>query len=587
MDKKRENVIREKTVLLILLLVGIAGLICLGQGKAVKAAETEEEKRLYTDSQGIIYTLYDNHTCYVTGYTNQIKDSITIPESILETVLETTEAADSKERKKQRYTVTGIGDSALAGCTTLKELKIPNSITQIGADVVKGCKNLKILYLLPVKSSLKAAKKDAVLTIKLDSGLLCGGATVVLEVDKKSLKEAVDAPDTDTITIQVRVKENKNYQTEKAVLHQVVLQETAIKSITKSGKDVRVKIKNPVSGFSCMKVYAKELKQTKGDFTFSFVGMSVESLSDTYKTDVKKALKKNKLKEKQIKIVRVSSLDDSVTADLSFGAEGFDGANVGSEVYVYRYQKSKKNFVSTAYGAYHVSKKGNITFSVNKGGTYLLSTKKLSVMAEPLRGQFFRQAGNLYYVDKNGSLAYGWKKIGKDYYYFDRKNGNMAMGGKVDGISLEKDGAAKQTAGAVDKIQTMIKARNFVNELTNESDSTSVKMQKCFRWIFQFPYYRYRRLKPIYQEKGWEVTFANDIFDHQKGCCVSEASALAFLFHECGVETVYVCHDTGHAWTEVDGRVYDPLFAEARGISGYYNVSYKQAKLYVAGKRKI
>ena len=101
MDKKRENVIREKTVLLILLLVGIAGLICLGQGKAVKAAETEEEKRLYTDSQGIIYTLYDNHTCYVTGYTNQIKDSITIPESILETVLETTEAADSKERKKQ------------------------------------------------------------------------------------------------------------------------------------------------------------------------------------------------------------------------------------------------------------------------------------------------------------------------------------------------------------------------------------------------------------------------------------------------------------------------------------------------------
>ena len=50
--------------------------ICLGQKKIVRA---NEDTDIYLDSQGVRYTLYDNHTCAVTGYTEPIKDSIVIP----------------------------------------------------------------------------------------------------------------------------------------------------------------------------------------------------------------------------------------------------------------------------------------------------------------------------------------------------------------------------------------------------------------------------------------------------------------------------------------------------------------------------
>ena len=163
----------------------------------------------------------------------------------------------------------------------------------------------------------------------------------------------------------------------------------------------------------------------------------------------------------------------------------------------------------------------------------------------------------------------------------------MGSACKVDGIQIQKDGTAKKTKANVRKIQTMIKARAVVDEITDENDSKVEKREKCFKWIFQFPYRRYRLLKPIYKQEGWEVDFANDIFDNKKGCCVSESSALAFLFHECGYKTVYICHDTGHAWVELEGRVYDPLFAEAKDYEQYYNRSYKGFGMYPVDKRQI
>ena len=63
----------------------------------------------------------------------------------------------------------------------------------------------------------------------------------------------------------------------------------------------------------------------------------------------------------------------------------------------------------------------------------------------------------------------------------------------------------------------------------------------------------------------------------------------ALLAHECGY-TTYVCDDGGHAWTEINGRVFDTLFAERRNrreYKKYYNSSYKAARLHRAHKLKI
>ena len=194
---------------------------------------------------------------------------------------------------------------------------------------------------------------------------------------------------------------------------------------------------------------------------------------------------------------------------------------------------------------------------------------------------------NTYQFDSNGVMQTGWKKIKGNYYLFNRNSGKMMKNTKADGIKIDSKGRAKKTKAALKKIETMMTANKIVKEITNPGDSMAVKREKCFNWIFPFPYHRFRELSPIYNNPGWEVDFANDIFKFKCGCCVSEASAAAFLFHEIGYNDVYVCHDTSHAWVEMNGYAYDPLFAEAKSYNAYYNVPISSYPLHAVGRRKI
>lgn len=130
-------------------------------------------------------------------------------------------------------------------------------------------------------------------------------------------------------------------------------------------------------------------------------------------------------------------------------------------------------------------------------------------------------------------------------------------------------------------------AARVAAKITKPSDTMEQKKMKCYRYIMKCDYRRYRFLEPIYKKKGWESTFANDIFKHHAGCCVSESSALAFLFHEIGYRNVYVCHDTSHAWVELNGRVYDNLFSKAKDFWKYYDCTYESFGLNPVDKRKI
>ena len=181
----------------------------------------------------------------------------------------------------------------------------------------------------------------------------------------------------------------------------------------------------------------------------------------------------------------------------------------------------------------------------------------------------------------------GWKKLGGKYYYFDRNTGAQMKNCTVDGIRLNSDGSAVSSAYNNEKIRTMIKARSIMESITNKSDSKETKLRKCFDWVMKHPYKRYRTLKVARQKAGWEMLFANDHFERGQGCCVSDACAFAFLAHECGYNTVYVCDDTGHAWAEINGRAFDPLFAEAKSFSKNYNAPYGVYILHPVNKKKI
>ncbi len=216
-----------------------------------------------------------------------------------------------------------------------------------------------------------------------------------------------------------------------------------------------------------------------------------------------------------------------------------------------------------------------------RGRTYCLNEK-----GKKIRGRFCKVRGRTRYFDKKGAMVRGWLKKGKDYYYLSRNHGNRVKNRRIDGVRI-RNGRAVVTAENRKKLDTMLTAAKIVKKITRPTDTKSQKLYKCYRYVMKFGYRRYRLLKPIYRQKGWEATFANDIFEKHSGCCVSEASALAFLTRECGYKDVYVCHDTSHAWMELKGRVYDVLFSESKGFSEYYGRSYKGYGCHPVGKRKI
>lgn len=202
------------------------------------------------------------------------------------------------------------------------------------------------------------------------------------------------------------------------------------------------------------------------------------------------------------------------------------------------------------------------------------------------KNKFIEIKGKTYFFAKNGAMEKGWMKRGSSYYYFDRSTGVQKSGCKVDGVKIGKDGKAKKTDYSKKKIATMIKAKSIMNKVTRPTDSKKQKLRKVFDWVKKHPYRRYRVL-PKSRKKGWETAFANDVYNKGDGCCVSAACAFAFLAHECGYKDVYVCDDTGHAWTEINGRVYDTLFARVKSFTRYYNASYSTAHLWCVNKLKI
>lgn len=83
------------------------------------------------DEQGVIYTANsDNATCYVSGHDDTYESSIIIPTTF------------------QKRTVSSIGESAFASCSSLTTITIPSSVTSIGDLAFYGCSNLTSITVL-------------------------------------------------------------------------------------------------------------------------------------------------------------------------------------------------------------------------------------------------------------------------------------------------------------------------------------------------------------------------------------------------------------------------------------------------------
>ena len=207
------------------------------------------------------------------------------------------------------------------------------------------------------------------------------------------------------------------------------------------------------------------------------------------------------------------------------------------------------------------------------------------------RKGFFLKGHHVYFARKNAEIVRGWFRYRGNIYFFNRKKGQLSHKSRVEGVKLGKYGIAKTGTLNRERADTYLKAVKTLRKITRVSDKKSVKLYKCYKWVMQYGYVRHRTMKQMMQQsnwrKTWDIVFANDIFDRHSGCCVSDAAAFALLAKECGYKKVTLCCDTGHAWDDIGGRLYDPLFAKARDFNRNYHARYTDYRINPAITKKI
>ena len=190
-------------------------------------------------------------------------------------------------------------------------------------------------------------------------------------------------------------------------------------------------------------------------------------------------------------------------------------------------------------------------------------------------------SGNYYYFDAYGVLqTKSTKKDGRRYLIGDE---NILEAIRYKGSYYYANGKQMTSADTTD-YTTLLRARSVVAKITKDSMSDSQKLYACFKYTMHFPYKTQRKFSPT---ADWTAVNANDHFVRGAGDCHADACSFAYLCAALGKKNVYACNDAkgthgeGHSWTEVNGKVYDALFAEAKSFDKYYGVSYGHPILHV------
>ncbi len=248
--------------------------------------------------------------------------------------------------------------------------------------------------------------------------------------------------------------------------------------------------------------------------------------------------------------------------------------------YKYRYSNGKYasyGFIRVDGKKYFVDKNG-----YRKSGIITYNNKKYYIVNGELYSKtgIFKYSKTKYY-SKNGILQKGLKKVGKSYYYFDKKsykivkNKLIKLKGRYYKFSTSGKGI-KKSKGAGFAIE-------LIKKITSAKDSKQTKLRKGFMYMVKK--YRYA-VKPGYfvpSGKGWEEKFGYNMFQTHSGRCYSFAAAFCLYAREVGYQANAVIGRVSgnipHAWCEVkQGKVwytYDPDLAyQNKSVGTYYKRTY-------------
>ena len=193
------------------------------------------------------------------------------------------------------------------------------------------------------------------------------------------------------------------------------------------------------------------------------------------------------------------------------------------------------------------------------------------------------------FAEKDGARCYYVKgKLQTDTVVGNDEEGRFYVGsdGKVDtgycnGVNIDDtdwiviEGSAYKVKTKSDKYLFM--AARDVNECTDTGMTREEKLKACFDYI-KSKYGEGVQHDPAYPptESDWYLVYADDIFVKGWGDCYSFGAAFAFVARAIGYTESYACNSTGHGWTEVEEKVYDPEWSMHSKNYSYYAMTYDE-----------
>lgn len=184
---------------------------------------------------------------------------------------------------------------------------------------------------------------------------------------------------------------------------------------------------------------------------------------------------------------------------------------------------------------------------------------------------FFQKDGKVpagravLYLDVNGEKGYWYLLNG----VLDR---TVRAGVSINGENwIVTEGKARKAVSPSDK--TLFRAFQAVEKATTPDMTKEQKLRACFNYVKK-AYGECSPRSPHYLGSDWPILYANDMFVNGRGNCFSYAAAFGFMAKAIGYTEVYGCNSTGHGWTEIDGRVYDPEWSKGHTHSTFFGIRY-------------
>ena len=179
-----------------------------------------------------------------------------------------------------------------------------------------------------------------------------------------------------------------------------------------------------------------------------------------------------------------------------------------------------------------------------------------------LKNGIFTINNKKYYFDKNGKQKIGWRKIGKKNYFFNIKpaeKGYMIKGKTVDGVKLKKNGqASPNTNRAKMKLPMMIEVQKLADSLLDWRLTRTKQLRKAYDFVNT--YFHSIGSPNLGNGGDWDILYANSMLSRNGGNCYAHAAIFGYLANALGFKNVLIQNSTGHAWTQIGDKWYDPSY---------------------------